>query len=320
MKWISRAAMVLLAWIAAGPVGAAFPEKPIQMVVGFPPGGPADSVARLLGQKLSESIGVNIVVNNLPGAAGNIATGRVAKAPSDGYTLGLVTEAQILINPNLYKLPFDPIRDLQPVSQLTVSPYLLVIHTNHPVKSLQQLVNASRKQPGGMTFGSAGTGTTPHMAAELFRSAAAIDIRHIPYKGLAPAMSDLLGERITMIFSPVGTALPVVRDGKLRALAVSSLKRFSAVPDLPTISEAGYPGFDVTGWLGLMAPSKIPSAILQKLNRECATAFGAPDIRAKLADLGMEPITNTPGDLAKVIESGTARWASVIKETGIRLD
>jgi tripartite-type tricarboxylate transporter receptor subunit TctC len=321
MKWIARAAMVFSASIVAGPgIAQTFPEKPIQIVVGFPPGGPADSVARLLGQKLGESIGVNIVVNNLPGAAGNIATGRVAKAPSDGYTLGLVTEAQILINPSLYKLSFDPIKDFQPVSQLTVSPYLLVVHRNQPARSVQQLVNASRTQPGSMTFGSAGTGTTPHIAAELFRSASGSDLRHIPYKGLAPAMADLLGERITMMFSPVGTALPMVREGKLRALAVSSLKRTSTVPDLPTISEAGYPGFDVTGWLGLIAPSKVPTSIVRKLNTECATALAVPDIRAKLADLGMETITSTPDDLAKVIESGIGRWTKVIQEARIRLD
>ena len=297
-----------------------YPEKPIRIVVGFPPGGQADTVARLLGQKLAEALGKPIVVDNAPGAAGNIAADRVAKAAPDGYTLGLLSQGQIVINPSLYKLAYDPVKDFAPVSQVTVSMYILVVHNAVPAKSVKELVALAKAQPGGLTFASAGSGSGPHMAAELFKSVAGLDIRHIPYKGVPAAIPDLLGGRVTMMFSPIGVVLPLVREGKLRALAVTSLRRSSAAPELPTIAESGYPGFEVTVWRGLLAPARTPAAIVRKLHLETVKALALPDLRAKLADLGLEGIGNSPDEFAAFIKSEIPKWAKVIKESGIKPD
>ena len=261
-----------------------------------------------------------MVIDNAAGAAGNIASDRVAKAAADGYTLGLLTEAQIAINPGLYTLAFDPLKDFAPVSQVTVSAYILVIHNAVPAKSVKELVALAKAQPGGLTFASAGSGSAPHMVAELFKSVADLDIRHIPYKGVALAIPDLLGGRVTMMFGPIQTVLPVVGEGKLRALAVTSLKRSSAVPELPTIAESGYPGFEVTGWIGLLAPAGTPATIVRKLHLETVKTLALPDLRAKLADLGMEGIGNSPDEFATVIKSEIPKWAKVIKESGIKPD
>jgi tripartite-type tricarboxylate transporter receptor subunit TctC len=322
MKQISGLTFGLLALLIVGSPAAqtTYPEKPIRVIVGFPPGGPADTVARLLGQKYAEAWGKPVVIDNVSGAAGNIAADRVAKAAPDGYTLALVAEAQIVINPSLYKLAYDPVKDFAPVSQVTVSPYMLVVHNAVSAKSVQELVALAKAQPGGLTFASAGSGSSPHMAAELFKSMAGLDIRHIPYKGVAPAIPDLLGGRVTMMFSPIVVVLPVVREGKLRALAVTSLRRFSAAPELPTIAESGYPGFEITGWLGLLAPARTPATIVGKLQLETVKALALPDLRAKLADLGMEGIGNSPDEFAAVIKSGIPKWAKVIKESGIKPD
>jgi tripartite-type tricarboxylate transporter receptor subunit TctC len=297
-----------------------YPEKPIRIVVGFPPGGPADTVARLLGLKFTDAWGKPVVVDNAAGAAGNIASDRVAKATPDGYTLGLLTEAQIAINPSLYKLEFDTVNNFAPVSQVTMSAYALVVHNAVPAKSVKELVALAKVQPGGLTFASAGSGSTPHVVAELFKTVADLDIRHIPYKGVAPAIPDLLGGRVTMMFSPMQVALPLVRDGKLRALAVTSLRRSSAAPELPTIAESGYTGFAVTGWIGLLAPAGTPATILHKLHLETSKALALPDLRAKLADLGMEGIGNSPDEFAAAIKSEIPKWAKVIKESGIKMD
>ncbi len=297
-----------------------YPEKPIRMVVGFPPGGQPDTVARLLGQKLAEALGKPIVVDNAAGAAGNIAADRVAKAAPDGYTLGLLSNAQLVISPSLYKLAYDPVKDFAPVSQVTVSPIMLVVHNAVPAKSVKELVALAKAQPGGLTFASGGSGSLPHMAAELLKSAAGLDIRHIPYKGVPAAMPDLLGGRVTMMFSPIAIVLPSVREGKLRALAVTSLRRSSAAPESPTIAESGYPDFEVTNWNGLLAPARTPATIVRKLHLETVKALALPDLRAKLADLGLETIGDSPDEFAAVIKSEIPKWAKVIKESGIKPD
>jgi len=296
-----------------------YPEKPIRLVVSRPPGSSVDTVARLFGQKFAEAWGKPIVVDNATGAAGNIATERVAKAAPDGYTLGLLAQAQIVINPSLYKLAYDPVRDFAPVSQVTVSPTMLVVHNAVPAKSVKELVALAKAQPGGLTFASGGSGSVDHMAAELFKSMAGIDIRHIPYKGGVAAIPDLLGGRVTMVFS-ISNVLPLAREGKLRALAVTSLRRSSAAPELPTIDESGYPGFEVTVWYGLLAPARTPAAIVGKLHLETVKALALPDLRAKLADLGLEGIGNSPDEFAAVIKSEIPKWAKVIKESGIKSD
>ncbi len=230
-----------------------YPEKPIRMVVGFPPGSSVDTFGRLISQKLAEALGKPVVVDNITGAAGNIAADRVAKAAPDGYTLGLLSQAQLAVNPSLYKVAFDPLKDFAPVSQVAMTTLMLVVHNAVPAKSVKELVALAKAQPGGLTFASGGSGSAPHLATELFKSVAGLDIRHIPYKGPVVAIPDVIGGRVTMIFIQIGAVLPVVREGKLRALAVTSLRRSPATPELPTIAESGYPGFEFTNWYGLLA-------------------------------------------------------------------
>jgi tripartite-type tricarboxylate transporter receptor subunit TctC len=321
MKQISGLIFGLLALLIVGSPAAqtTYPEKPIRMIVGFTPGSPVDIVARLLGQKFAEAWGKPVVIDNVTGAAGNIAADRVAKAAPDGYTLGLLSQGQLAINPGLYKLAYDPVKDFAPVSEVAGSSPILVVHNAVPAKSVKELVALAKAQPGALTFASAGSGSSPHVAAELFKSVAGLDIRLIPYKGVAPAIPDLLGGRITMLFG--GTAvLPMVREGKLRALAVTSLRRSSAAPELPTIAESGYPGFEFTSWSGLLAPARTPAAIVGKLHLETVKALAQPDLRAKLADLGLEGIGNSPDEFAAVINSGIPKWARVIKDAGIKAD
>jgi tripartite-type tricarboxylate transporter receptor subunit TctC len=299
---------------------ATYPEKPIRMVVGYPPGGPPDVLARLLGQKFAEAWGKPVVIENLTGAAGAIAADRVAKAAPDGYTLGLLSNPELVINPSLYKLAYDPVKDFAPVSQVAVSPLMLVVHNAVPAKNVQELIKLARARPGELTFASSGNGTNTHMAAELLKSVAGLDIRHIPYKGVPAAVPDLLGGRVTMMFSPTVVVLPLAREGKLRALAVTSLRRSSAVPELPTIAESGYPGFEAALWSGLLAPARTPVTILGKLHLETVNALALPDLRAKLADLGMEGVGNSPDEFAAAIKSEIPRWAKLIKNSGIKPD
>ena len=297
-----------------------YPEKPIRLVVPFPPGSPSDVVARLLGQKFTEAWAKAVLIDNVTGAAGNIAADRIAKAAPDGYTLGLLSQVQVVINPSLYNLAYDPVKDFAPVSEVNALSFVLVVHTAVPAKSVKELVALAKAQPGGLTFASGGSGSGSHMVAELFKSVAGLDIRHIPYKGVVAAIPDLLGGRVTMMFSSMVVGLPPSREGKLRALAVSTLKRSPAAPELPTIAESGYPGFEVTGWNGLLAPAKTPSPIIRKLHLETVKALAVPDVRAKFADLGMEGIGNSPDEFAAVIKSEIPKWAKVIKDSGIKPD
>jgi tripartite-type tricarboxylate transporter receptor subunit TctC len=297
-----------------------YPEKPIRLVVGAAAGSQTDTIARLLGQKLAEALGKPIVIDNATGAGGNIAADRVAKAAPDGYTLGLLTQGPLVINPSLYKLAYDPVKDFAPVSQVTVSPMMLVIHNAVPAKSVKEMVALARAQPGALTFASGGSGAANHMAGELLKSVAGLDIRHIPYKGGVAAIPDLLGGRVSMMFGTMVAVLPVAREGKLRALAVTSLRRSSAAPELPTIAESGYPGFEVTLWQGLLAPARTPATIVGKLHLETVKALALPDLRAKLADLGMEGIGISPAEFAALIKSEIPRWAKVIKEAGVKAD
>jgi tripartite-type tricarboxylate transporter receptor subunit TctC len=298
-----------------------YPDKPIRIVVPFPPGSSPDTVARLLGQKFAEAWGKTAVIDNVAGAAGNIAADRVAKAAPDGYTLGLLSQTQLVVNPSLYKLTYEAVKDFAPISQVTVSPSMLVIHNTVPAKSVKELVALGKAQPGALTFASGGSGSATHMPAELFKSMAGLDIRHIPYKGVVAAIPDLLGGRVTMMFSPIGSAAsPLVREGKLRALAVTSLKRAPTFPELPTIAESGYPGFEATVWFGLLAPARTSATIVRKLHLETVKAVALPDLRAKFADLGLETIGNSPDEFAAAIKSEVPKWAKVIKDAGIKPD
>ncbi|HZM45825.1 MAG TPA: tripartite tricarboxylate transporter substrate binding protein [Burkholderiales bacterium] len=311
-------AALLVAGISAAQT--AYPEKTVRIVVGFPPGGPPDVVARLLGQKLTEAWGKPAVIDNVTGASGAIAADRLAKAAPDGHTLGLLCNPELVINPGLYRLAYDPVKDFAPVSQVAVSPLVLVVHNGVPAGTVQELIKLAKGRPGELTFASSGTGSNTHMAAELLKSMAGLDIRHIPYKGVPAAIPDLLGARVTMMFSPTVVVLPLVRDDRLRALAVTSLKRSSAVPELPTIAESGYPAFEGTLWCGLFAPARTPAAVVGKLHLETVKALALPDLRARLGDVGMEGMGNSPDEFAAAIRSQIPKWAKLIKESGIKAE
>ena len=295
-----------------------FPKKPVRIIVGFPAGGTSDTVARVLGQEFARAWGRPVVIFNLPGAAGSIAADRVAKAEPDGYTLGLAGETLLVIRPALYKVGYDPVKDFAPISQVTVQPVMLVVHNAVHARTVQELITLAKTRPGDLTFASGGSGTTAHLTGEMLKSTAGIDIRHIPYKGAGLAIPDLLGGRVTMIFSPIGILLPLVHDGKVRAIAVTSLRRSRAAPEVPTIAESGYPGFDVTVWYGLLAPARTPGAIVSKLHGEAVRALALADVRAKFDNLGVEALGNSPGEFAAVIKSGIPKWAKIIKASGIR--
>jgi tripartite-type tricarboxylate transporter receptor subunit TctC len=322
MTQVSGLVLGLLALLTVESAAAqtTYPERPIRMVVGFPPGGPPDVLARLLGQKFAEAWGKPVVIDNATGAAGAIAADRVAKAAPDGYTLGLFGNPELVINPSLYNLAYDPVKDFAPVSQVAVSPLMLVVTNSVPAKSVRELIALARARPAELTFASSGNGTTTHMAAELLKSVADLDIRHIPYKGVPAAIPDLLGGRITMMFSPAVVVLPLMREGKLRALAVTSSRRSPAVPELPTIAESGYPGFEVTLWSGLLAPARTSATIVGKLHLEIVRVLALPDLRTKLADLGMEGMGNSPQAFAAAIKAEIPQWAKLIRKSGIKPD
>ena len=297
-----------------------YPDKPVRILLGFAAGGPGDILSRVLGEKLSEAWGKAVVIESVTGAGGNIATGRVAKALPDGYTLLMASSGMIVVNPSLYeKLPFDPAKDLAPISQVGLTPNILVVHNELPAKSVDDLVGLARAQPGKLTFGSGGVGSSNHLCGELFKSMAHIDIAHVPYRGVAQAVPDLLGGRLSMIFANAPNVRSLVQEGKLRGLAVTSLKRTSAAPQLPTIAEVGFPGFDVSTWFALFAPRGTPAAIIAKLQDDTVRAIARPDVRGRLEEHAIEVIGSSPMELASIITSETRFWAKVIRESGIKL-
>jgi tripartite-type tricarboxylate transporter receptor subunit TctC len=322
MKSICGTVLVVLASLLAAAAArgqADYPDRAIRILVGFPPGGPPDVAARLLADKFSEAWGKSVVVENVTGGGGNIAVDRAAKAAPDGYTLLMASNA-IVINPSLYeKLPYDAARDLAPVSLAVAMPIILVVNNDVPARDVQQLMSLARAPSGRLTFGHAGVGTPAQLAGELFKARAGVDIQPVPYRGMPLVLPDLLAGRITMAFPNISVVLQLVRDGKVRALAVTSPRRAATVPDVPTMVEAGFPGFDASAWFGLMAPAGTPPAIIDKLNRETARALAAGEVRKRLDELGMEVIAGTPVEFATVITSETAQWAKVIKDAGIKI-
>jgi tripartite-type tricarboxylate transporter receptor subunit TctC len=297
----------------------AYPDRSVRIVVGFAAGGPVDIIARIIADRLAKTWGQPVVVENVPGSAGNIAGARVAKAAPDGYTLLMATNAQLAINPSLYsKMPFDPAKDLVPITLAVYSPNILVIPPEIPAKSVSDLVAYARANPGKLTFGSAGTGTTQHLSGELFKAMAHLDIQHVPYGGAAPVTTDLLAGRITMFFGNVAPLIPLVQSGKLRALAVTSAKRFPMFPDLPTMIESGFPGFEAILSIGLTAPTGTPPAVISKIHDDAAHILSLPDIRKRLAEIGMEVIANSPSEFSAAMTAEMPQWAKVIKNAGIR--
>lgn len=315
--WPSIVALLLLASAGTALAEARYPERSIHVIVGFPAGSAVDTAARLIAPNLAETLGQPVVIENVLGAAGNIASDRVVKAPADGYTLAFATNGQIIINPTLYRLPYDPIRALAPISELVASSNILVVPRASPAKTFRDLIALAKAQPGALTYATGGIGSSPHMAGALLCSMAGLDIRHIPYKGVVAALPDLLAERLTMMFSPAPIVLPTIRDGRLRALATTSFRRASLLPDVPTVAESGLSGFDVTVWFGLLAPAGAPAPIISQLQRATAKVLERTEVRDKLANLGMEVIGNSPEEFAAVVKSETTFWADVIRQARI---
>ncbi len=309
-------ASIIVTGISPGISQSAYPDRPIHLVYGFPPGN--DVIPRIFAERLSTALGKPVIFENVTGAAGNIAADRIAKAAPDGYTIGILTAANITINPTLYKkLPYDPVRDLKPVTLILGYPNLLVVNNSVPAKSVQQLVDLARRQPNALTYGHQGAGTTVHLSAEILRSMAHIDIRGVPYRGPSAVLTDLVSERIAMAFVSPAPTMPLIQGGKLRPLAVTSRTRASFAPDIPTMEEAGFPGFEVMVWFGLFVPAGTPPAIVEKLYKEAVKIMTSAEVRKKAIDIGQVALSDTPDEFADVIEKETPYWASVIRRAGI---
>ena len=299
-----------------------YPVKAIRFIAPNLPGGPTDILARLIGQKLAESFGHPVVIENRAGAGGNIGTELAAKSAPDGYTLLMGAVATHAINPSLYsKIPYDPVKDFAPVALVAQVPNILVVNPAVPAKTVRELIDLARAKPGTLNFGSGSTGSTGHLAGELFNTMAGVKMVHIPYKGAAPATADLLGGQVQLMFDNLASALPNVKAGKLRALAVTTLARSPAIPELPTIAESGLPGFDLTTWFGLLVPAGTPPEIVARLNAEIVRALDAKDMRERLDKMGAEPLSNnTPERFAAFIRSEAAKYARVVKDSGAKVD
>ena len=320
VKYVLLAASCVCAAAAQAQPKDAWPGRPIRIVVPQTPGASTDLTARLIAQKLSPVLGQPVIVENRPGAGSIVGTELVANATPDGHTL-LVVASSITLNPILHKnLPFDPQRDLAPIMQLSSFPNMLVVYPGLPVKTVQDLVALAKSKPGALNYGSAGTATGTHLSAELFKYMTGTDMVHVPYKGGGAAMPALLGGQVQLMFSTTVTAMPHVRGGKLRAVAVTSGKRWPTLPDIPTIAESGVPGYDHTPWNGFLAPAKTPRAVIGRLNEEVAKILHAPDTRSIFTNDGAEPVGNKPEEFAAIIKSETAKWTKVVKAAGIKAD
>ena len=322
MKFAVNLFAALLVLIAAQTASAQskYPNRPVKILVGFTPGTAPDLAARILADRFTDVWGTAFVVENIAGAGSNIATDRVAKAPADGYTLLMGGNGALVVNPSLYEtLPFDPVKDFAPISQVFIAANVLAIPLDLPVKSLAELVTLAKAQPGKLSYGHAGVGTSQHLAAELFKYMAHVDIAAVPYRGTTAFMPDLLANRISMSFANIVNVMPLAREGKLRALAITSIKRSALAPDLPTMAESGYPGFEAVPWFGLLAPAGTPQDVLDKLHDETVKTLAMPETRKKFAELGLESVGNTPAEFSAVIKKETPEWAKVIKDAGIKL-
>jgi tripartite-type tricarboxylate transporter receptor subunit TctC len=297
-----------------------YPARPVRLIVPFAPGGGTDITARAIALKLTERFGQQVVVDNRPGANGTIGMDITAKAAPDGHTLSTISSSHTLNVSLLKTVPYDLVRDLAPVTQATRQPYALVINPAVPAKSVEELIAHARARPGALNFGSSGTGGLSHLAGALFSNLARIDIVHVPYKGGSPALMDVLAGQIHMLFSTLLQANPHLKSGRLRALAVTTTQRSPAAPQLPTMQEAGVAGYEVTQWYGIVAPSKVPSAVIAKLSKEIARIVHEPDVKDRLAADGSEAVGSTPDDFGAHIRAEIAKWKKVVKETGIRAD
>ena len=297
-----------------------YPAKPIRIIVPLAAGGPGDVLTRAMGQKLSEQTGQPVVIDNRPGANTNLGTEFVAKAPADGYTL-LSTANPLTTNPSLYPvLPYDPIRDFAPVTLIGLTPLLLVVHPSLPVKSVKDLIALAKSKPAQLHYGSAGNGSALHLAGEMFNNVARVKLVHVPYKGVTNAFSDLLGGQISIMFPGAPIALPQVKAGKLRALGTTGEKRMAVAPELPPISEAGLPGYEVSVWYGVLAPAGTPTAAVSRLHTEISKIVQLQEIKDRWAGLGAEPLHNTPEQFAAFLKADVSKWAKVVREASVKID
>ena len=318
--WLLLLTTVTLYAATASAADTAYPERPVRVIVTFPAGGGTDIVARMVFQKVAERSGATFVIDNRGGAGGTIGTDLAAKSPADGYTLVVVSGSHT-INPSLYqKLPYDTVRDFAPVTMLVTGPGLLVVHPSLPARTVRQLIALAKERPGQMLYASAGNGTPPHLAAELFKHMTGTNIVHIPYKGNAQAMTDLIAGQVSLSFPTIPSALPHVQAGKLRALGVTSARRSSALPEVPAIAEAGVPGYEGSAWYGILAPAGTPQGIIGRWQNELHNTLRLPELRDKLIAQGLEPVANTPAEFAAIIAMEITKWSKVVAASGAKVE
>ena len=299
----------------------AWPAKPIKLIVPFPPGGGTDSIARETSQRVATATGWTFVIENRPGAGGNLGVDSVAKSPADGYSIVIGQTSNLAINPTLYaKMPYDSQKDLAPIVLLANAPLVMVTGTGSPYKTLADAVNAAKAKPGALNFASPGNGTVAHLTSELFQKAAGVKTQHVPYKGANQALTDVISGNVELYMSSVPTLLGHIKQGKLRALAVTSAKRVDDLPNVPTINESGYKGFDAVTWFGLLAPAATPKDVIAKLNAEFNKALQTPELRKKLGDEGADAAGGTPEQFAALMKDEVPRWGKIVKESGAKVD
>ena len=299
----------------------AFPDKPVRFVVGFTPGGPSDILARAVGQKLGERWKQQVVVENRPGAGGNIAAAEVAKSAADGHTWLLGNNSILATNQSLYRsLPYDPVRDFAPVGLVAVQPNVLVVNPSLSAVSVAELINLAKQHPGKLNYASSGAGAAAHLGGELFRTMAGVDIVHVPYKGAQPALADLIAGQVQLMFATSASVIPFVRAGRLRALAVTTAGRSPSLPELPTVWESGLPGFEATTWHGIVVPAATPATLIQQINRELNAVLNERELNERLAALGAEVTTSTPAEFADYIARETPKWTKVVRDSGARAE
>jgi tripartite-type tricarboxylate transporter receptor subunit TctC len=318
---VTKRLVLLALGFAAGTLQAAettYPTRPIRLVVGFPPGGGLDTLARIIAPKLGDALGQNWVVDNRSGAGGNLGTELVARANPDGYTVLMALSSQLTVNPSLYKqLPFNVENDLQPVTMLVTAEHILIVHPGVQAKTLQEFVAVARQTPGALRFASAGVGSSLHMAAELLKKRAGIDMVHVPYKGAGPAVTAMLAGECQVLTGTVSSTIQFISAGRLRALASLGARRSNVMPDLPTVAESGYPGFEADAWYGLLVPSRTPGNVVERIRTEALNVLQHPDVQTAMAQQGLAPATSTPAELAARIKRETSTWAGVIRDAAI---
>ena len=322
MRYVTRLlSAVCLATAAIMPaVAQQYPTKPIKLILPFPTGGATDVMSRILAEKLTSRLGQPVIVENKPGAGTMLASEYVAKAPADGYTL-LMAASSLVIAPSLYsKVNYDPIKDFTPVTQVAAVIHLVVVNPNLPVKSIQDLITYLKANPGKVSYGSTGSGTSTHLEAELFKKMAGVEIEHIPYKGSTPALADLVGGQTSMMFDPIASSKPYLESGRLRALAVTTAQRSISAPDLPTVAESGLPGYEAMPWLGIVAPAGTPKAVVDRLYKEVSEVLKMQDVKDRFKSLGLDIIGNTPAEFATFIAQDQKKWDQVIKNSGAKAD